>query len=131
MLTDELPGAAFIGYPTANTTLTTFLNQTFTDPSLASYLTPQALSLFPEPDSANTTLNVFNTTALVGTDAEFRCLDEATAYSTATHDIWPEIYFYEFNRSYQLSGYNPNAPVCTPPATVDHPLGNPDAEYFK
>ena len=49
-------GAAFIGYPKANQTLTTFLTaQGFN----LSTISP--LSVFPEPSSANQTLNIFNT----------------------------------------------------------------------
>ncbi|KAK4554546.1 hypothetical protein LTR86_008400 [Recurvomyces mirabilis] len=119
-------GAAFIGYPTANQSLTTFLTaQGFN----LSTISP--LSVFPEPSGANQTLNIFNTSALVSTDSEFRCLDEATAYSAVKHDVFEEVYFYEFNRSYQLSGYSPNYPVCNAPITPSHPYGDPSAEYFK
>ncbi|KAK3115632.1 hypothetical protein LTR53_004839 [Teratosphaeriaceae sp. CCFEE 6253] len=119
-------GAAFIGYPTANESVPVFLtSQGFNLSTISS------LSVFPEPDGANATLNVFNTSALVATDSEFCCLDEATAYSAVKHDVFPEVYFYEFNRSYQLSFYSPNAPVCQAPPTAERPYGDPDAEYFK
>jgi len=119
-------GAAFIKYPTPNNTVSTFLaSQGFNLSEIST------LSVFPEPDSANTTLNVFNTSALVATDAEFRCLDEATAYSAVKHDVFTDVYFYEFNRSYQLTFYSPNAPVCQAPLSAEYPYGDPNAEYFK
>ncbi|KAI7229878.1 alpha/beta-hydrolase [Hortaea werneckii] len=117
-------GAAFISYPAANATLSSSLaSNGFTNLSI--------VDTFPTPDGMNQTLNIFNTTSLVATDSFFRCLDEATAYSAALHNVLEPIYFYEFNRSYQLSTYNPNAPVCTPPIEPGYPYGNPDAEYFK
>lgn len=69
-------GAAFISYPDANDTVSISLVKNGFDLNAIS-----TLSLFTEPNGANATLNVFNTTALVATDSEFRCLDEATAYS--------------------------------------------------
>ncbi|KAK0867587.1 hypothetical protein LTR87_014534 [Friedmanniomyces endolithicus] len=119
-------GAAFITYPTPNETVSGLLTANGFNLSAIS-----TLSVFPEPNSANQTLNVFNTSALIATDAEFRCLDEATAYSAVKHAVFPTVYFYEFNRSYQLSFYQPNAPTCEAPPTPAHPYGDPSAEYFK
>ncbi|OQO05525.1 hypothetical protein B0A48_09295 [Cryoendolithus antarcticus] len=123
-------GAAFISYPMVNDTLTEFTTSqglsVIPSVDIASLTT-----IFPEPTSANATLNVFNTSALISTDAQFRCLDLASAYSAALHSVFPEIYFYEFNRSYQLSFYSPNAPVCVPAPSAEHPLGDPKNEYFK
>ncbi|KAK5108025.1 hypothetical protein LTR62_008860 [Meristemomyces frigidus] len=94
-------GAAFIGYPEINQTVPTFLTaQGFNLSSIS------PLSIFPEPDGTNRTLNV-------------------------THNVFQEVYFYEFNRSYQLSGYSPNYPVCNAPPTPSHPYGDPSLEYFK
>lgn len=120
-------GAAFIGYP-ANTSETE-----------AEFLTSQAFNasvvidsgLFPVPHGPNKTLDIFNVTALVTTDSEFRCLDEATAYSAVKHEVFEEVYFYEFNRSYQLTVFDPNAPVCNAPVTAEYPYGDPNMEYFK
>lgn len=119
-------GAAFITYPAPNYTVSTFLTANGFNLSTIS-----TLSVFPEPQSSNETLNVFNTTALIATDSEFRCLDEATAYSAVSHDVFESVYFYEFNRSYQLSFYSPNFPVCQAPVTPDFPYGDPSGEYFK
>ena len=119
-------GAAFISYPLPNDTATSFLRSNGFNLS-----TIGPLSVFPEPNGPNTTLDIFNHTALLATDAEFRCLDEATAYSASLHTIFQTLYFYEFNRSYQLSFYSPNFPVCQPPPTSTHPYGDPSKEYFK
>ena len=119
-------GAAFIDYPRHNDTLTSFLRSNgFKIPQLGD------LSLFPEPNGRNHTLDLFNKTALITTDSEFRCLDEATAYSAVKHGTLREVYFYEFNRSYQLDFYSPNFPVCQPPTTPNYPYGDPSKEYFK
>ncbi|CAG8982044.1 hypothetical protein HYALB_00013835 [Hymenoscyphus albidus] len=88
--------------------------------------------LFPIPTSSNDTLNVFNVTSRVATDTIFRCFDQASAYAGLLNNVFaPTQYFYEFNRSYQPPGYNPNAPVCQPPVTESHPNGDPSQEYFK
>lgn len=123
-------GAAFITYPNTSTNLSTALT------SNALPDTPHVLTsaLFPQPTGPNTTLDIFNTTALIATDAEFRCLDQATVYAGVTNSLFkPSTYFYEFNRSYQIvaSGYDPNSPVCDAPITPTHPYGDPSLEYFK
>ncbi|KAK2629552.1 hypothetical protein QTJ16_000372 [Diplocarpon rosae] len=118
-------GAAIISYvPTDN--LTDSLAVTGFPTSLASS------PLFPLPATANKTLDVFNVTARVGTDTLFRCIDQSSAYAAALNSVFaPNQYFYEFNRSYQPPGYNPNAPVCDAPVTASYPYGDPEQEYFK
>ncbi|KAI0763117.1 carboxylesterase from carbohydrate esterase [Trametes elegans] len=117
-------GAAFIGYPT---------NGNLTEGLLGASLNTTVVNdpLFPEPSSVNATLNVFNVTARVTTDVEFRCLDQATAFSGVTHNLFKSVWFYEFNRSYQTPGFDPNFPVCEAPVTAEHPLGDTSQEYFK
>ncbi|KAI0631083.1 carboxylesterase from carbohydrate esterase [Trametes polyzona] len=117
-------GAAFIGYP-SNGNLTAGL--------LGASLNTTVVNntLFPVPSSANATLNVFNVTARVTTDVEFRCLDQATAFSAVNHNLLKSVWFYEFNRSYQTPGFDPNFPVCEAPITPEHPLGDTAQEYFK
>lgn len=118
-------GAAFIGFPTT-TDVTTALND---DGFNASTVVPSGE--FPQPAGSNTTLDVFNVTARVATDGEFRCLDQATAFAGAQNHLFKDIHFYEFNRSYQTPGFDPNAPACDAPITASRPFGDPDAEYFK
>lgn len=69
--------------------------------------------LFPEPSGPNVTTDVFNVTAGVTTDIEFRCLDQATAFSGVTHNLFKSVWFYEFNRSYQTTGYSPNVSAAS------------------
>ncbi|KAJ6036527.1 hypothetical protein N7540_000806 [Penicillium herquei] len=118
-------GAAFIGYPSANETIQEFL----TAYGLPSTEDPNPL--FPVPSGANYTLNIFNTSARVSTDAIFRCIDQATAYAGLKNKIFPKIYFYEFNRTYQMTDYSPNPPLCQAPVTAAFPYGDPNLEYFK
>jgi carboxylesterase type B len=118
-------GAMFIGYPKANDTLGTFL------PTQGFQLGNTTLDAFGVPSGPNSTLDVFNASALIATDSEFRCLDLATAYSAVNHGTIDTIYFYQFNRSYQTPGYDPNAPVCDAPVEPGYPHGNPEGEYFK
>ncbi|KZT04485.1 carboxylesterase from carbohydrate esterase [Laetiporus sulphureus 93-53] len=117
-------GAAFIGYPTT-TNLTSAL--------LAQYLPTTVVKemLFEVPTGPNATYNVFNVTARVATDIEFRCLDQATAYSAIQNDLFQSVWFYQFNRSYQTPGFDPNYPVCDAPITAEYPYGDPSLEYFK
>jgi carboxylesterase type B len=88
--------------------------------------------LFPKPISLNTSLDVFNVTSRVATDTIFRCIDQATSYAGVLNNTFaPNQYFYEFNRSYQTPGWDPNTPVCDAPKTPSKPNGDPDLEYFK
>ncbi|KAE8445400.1 hypothetical protein EG329_013413 [Mollisiaceae sp. DMI_Dod_QoI] len=119
-------GAAIISY-IETTDLTTSLDN---DGFNAASVIPSGL--FPQPTTANTSLDVFNVTSRVGTDTIFRCIDQATAYSALLYDVFaPDQYFYEFNRSYQTPGFDPNAPVCDAPKTAAYPYGDPNQEYFK
>ncbi|KAK5167140.1 uncharacterized protein LTR77_007870 [Saxophila tyrrhenica] len=119
-------GAAFISYPEPNDTLSSFIKSNgFNLPRIG------ALSTYPTPSGPNATLDIFNTTARIATDSEFRCLAFASAYSATLHSTLCEIYFYEFNRSYQSIGYSPNYPVCEAPPSPGHPYGDPSKEYFK
>ncbi|KZT69951.1 carboxylesterase from carbohydrate esterase [Daedalea quercina L-15889] len=117
-------GAAFIGYPNT-TNLTTAL--------IAQDLPTSVVDdpLFPLPMGTNVTYDVFNVTARVTTDVEFRCLDQATAYYAIKHDLFQSVWFYEFNRSYQTPGFDPNYPVCDAPVSDEYPYGDPSQEYFK
>ncbi|KAJ5764227.1 hypothetical protein N7533_002908 [Penicillium manginii] len=119
-------GAAMIGYPTANETIQTFLNGSEMPSSVLSNS-----KLFPVPSTLNKTLDIFNTTAHIATDGIFRCIDQATGYSGFENGIFPEVFFYEFNRSYQMLDWSPNAPVCDAPITSEYPHGDPNQEYFK
>lgn len=118
-------GAAMIGYPSEGETLKAFLD----DSSL-----PDSISesqLFPVPSTSNATLDIFNVTSRVVTDGMFRCIDAATAHAGLQNRIFPDIFYYEFNRSYQMPGWSPNSPVCNAPITKEFRNGDPSKEYFK
>lgn len=66
---------------------------------------------FQVPQGPNGILNAYNVTSRVTTDSEFRYLDQATAYAAVTNAVFAELYFYEFNRSYQMYDWDPNTPV--------------------
>ncbi|OJD28878.1 carboxylesterase from carbohydrate esterase [Diplodia corticola] len=121
-------GAAFLSYPLANQSLSSFLAAS----GFAS--TPNVNMHFPIPyelTPTNTSLAVFNASARLATDAELRCLDYATVYSGIKNGAFPKAYFYEFDRSYQIPGYSPNYPTCEAPPTLEHLDGDPSLEYFK
>ncbi|KAJ5656772.1 hypothetical protein N7507_008722 [Penicillium longicatenatum] len=118
-------GAAFIAYPSANETIQEFLEAS----DLPSNVVPNPL--FPIPSGSNSTLDIFNTSARICTDGVFRCIDQATAYAGLKNHIFPSIFFYEFNRTYQMPGWSPNPPLCQAPITSEFPYGDPSMEYFK
>ncbi|KAJ5208777.1 hypothetical protein N7449_003156 [Penicillium cf. viridicatum] len=118
-------GAAMIGYPESGQTVKSFLNESGLPDSIA------PSQLFPVPSTANATLDIFNTSSRIATDGMFRCIDEATAHTASRTHIFPDIFYYEFNRSYQMPGWSPNAPVCNAPITDEFPNGDPRQEYFK
>ncbi|WVF70060.1 hypothetical protein IAT40_004847 [Kwoniella sp. CBS 6097] len=92
-------------------------------------LSPSILDLYPTPSGPNITTNIYNASAAFTTDSEWRCLEIAGAYSSALHNVFPSVYVYEFNRTYD--GYDPNPPVCSAPPSAAFPHGDPSAEYFK
>lgn len=118
-------GAAFIAYPSDNETIQEFLNAS----DLPSNVVPSPI--FPIPSGTNHTLEIFNTSARICTDGVFRCIDQATAYAGLKNHIFPSIFFYEFNRTYQMPGWSPNPPLCQAPITPEFPYGDPSMEYFK
>ena len=89
-------------------------------------------NLFPLPTELfkNETDALFSSISRVTTDADFRCLDYATAYSGTEHGVFPTVYFYEFNRSYQGFFENPDY-SCDPPMSDSHIWGDPSQEYYK
>ncbi|KAL9069210.1 MAG: hypothetical protein Q9157_006241 [Trypethelium eluteriae] len=82
------------------------------------------------PVPSNQSLNVFNTTTRIYTDASFRCSSQNTVVAGVRAGQLPDVWFYEFNRTYQDPAYNMNG-VCLPAATPSHPDGDPSLEYFK
>lgn len=86
--------------------------------------------LFPIPNGTNTTLDLYAMTTRYTTDGMFRCIDEATVYSGLENGVWDQVYYYEFERSYQLYNW-PEYSVCQPPVSADYPYGDPSQPYFK
>ncbi|KAK4175607.1 putative cholinesterase [Triangularia setosa] len=117
-------GAPFISFPSPTTTNST------------SYLLSQGYSpsLVPSdivhPNSGNFTLDLFNTTARLATNAVFRCIDQATAHAALRNNVFSSVYYYEFDRTYQMPGW-PNLDVCEAPRTKSHPYGDPSKPYLK
>jgi carboxylesterase type B len=124
-------GAPFISYPAEGTTRTDAIYTIlYGEPSIASAIISNT-DLFPLPTGSNATLDVFNLTARLATDVEFRCIDQATVHSAIQNGVFPTAYYYQFDRSYQTPGWDPNAPTCDAPVTASHPLGDPSLPYFR
>ncbi|KAK4239846.1 Alpha/Beta hydrolase protein [Achaetomium macrosporum] len=110
-------GAPFLSFP-HNTT-----NQ-------SAYLASQGFSvppahLFPViPATGNQTLDLYTSSSRLATDGIFRCIDQATTHAGVNSGRFPSIYYYEFNRTYQTTGW-PGTDVCEPRATNSHPQGDP------
>lgn len=118
-------------YPTNN------LSMGIEDLAAADHLNAIAIidsHLFPLGTSItnnnNATLDVFNTTTRISTDASFRCVNQFSAYAGVKNSVLPSTWFFEFNRTYQDPAYNPNG-ICAAPITPTHPYGDPELEYFK
>ncbi|KAK3075435.1 hypothetical protein LTR53_001220 [Teratosphaeriaceae sp. CCFEE 6253] len=125
MRDDDAPGLDYVQ--------TTNLNLSLVNNSLPFEPVVSNPDVFPIPSAANVSLDIFNVTARVSTDLTFRCLDLSTAYAVATTKTLPEIYYYEFNRSYQITYWPPppNKALCNAVPDAAHPNGDPNAEYFK
>ena len=85
--------------------------------------------LFPLYDTGNFTLDAFNVTTRVSTDLQFRCVDQATAYTGVESGVFKSSYFYQIQRA--NGGYNPENVPANGPITPEYPNGNPNAPYFK
>lgn len=87
--------------------------------------------LFPLYNTGNLTLDSFNVSQRVATDATFRCIDEATVYAGAKTGAFPVAYYYEMDRTY--SGYDPSklGQLSTGPISSAYPYGNPHEPYFR
>jgi carboxylesterase type B len=90
-----------------------------------------ATGLFPLPGGSNYSLDVFNVTARVVTDGYFSCLDQATAASATKHKSFKNLWYYQFDRSYQPEDNPPYHPICDATKDATHPNGDPSQEYFK
>ncbi len=88
-------------------------------------------ALFPIPaGGANATLALFNMSSRLATDGIFRCVDQATVYAGLANGRFGPVFFYEFDRTYQTTGW-PNLDVCVPPPTPARPFGDPSAPYLR
>lgn len=118
-------GAAIVSYLSDGETLHVFLNNS----NLPASVAPS--HLFPLSTGSNHTLDIFNTTVRVATDGMFRCIDQATAYTGCNNQIFTNVFVYEFHRTYQLTDWSPNPPLCQAPITPDFQHGDPSQAYFK
>ena len=84
---------------------------------------------FPTPSGPDAAFNVLNVTSRIITDGGLRCISQATAYSGAKHRVFPNVYAFQFNRTYQPPTFTNEA--CSPPKTKEFPRGDPSQEYFK
>ncbi|KAF3911477.1 Acetylcholinesterase [Dactylellina cionopaga] len=81
---------------------------------------------FPTPPGPG---GAVNATVRISTNVNFKCGMMAISYSAAKHHTLPTVYTYEVNRSYQPVWWTD--PLCVPPVTPGHPLGDPSKEYYK
>jgi carboxylesterase type B len=106
-------GAAFINYPITTNEFDPFL-----------------LQRLLRPPSGNGTYDLYNISSRLVTDGIFRCVDEATVNKGLDTGLFPKVYYYEFDRSYQTRGW-PGTSVCDPPKAAIHPSGDPSLPHFR
>jgi carboxylesterase type B len=82
-------GAPFLSYVNTNNLTAALVKNGLSVPEIAES------GVFPVPNGANVSLDIFNVTAEAETDSWFRCLDYATAYAAAKTNTLPEVYYYE------------------------------------
>jgi carboxylesterase type B len=83
----------------------------------------------PAGTYGNATFQATNVTSRIHTDGGMLCGAQATAWSGIKNSVFPEVYAFSFNRSYQPAGYSNFA--CNAPVTESHPYGDPNMEYLK
>ena len=118
--------AALIPYPSSSN-----ITKAIEDIGLSPDIYTNNTTLFPEPGGSNVTLDIFNVTAHMATDAQLRCLDQAIAYAGIQNNIFKSVWFYEYARSYQPLDFEMNAPVCDAPIDTGHPYGDTSQPYFR
>jgi carboxylesterase type B len=124
-------GVLVDNYPEPNSTFASYATKALARYNLnPSFLPSLAQNTFTtSSSSANKTDAILNATVAVSTYGEFACLDIAKAFTGAHSGAFKQAYVYNFNRTYQTSGYT--RPWCVPPKTAERPNGDPDGEYMK
>ncbi|MCO5590304.1 hypothetical protein L7F22_044273 [Adiantum nelumboides] len=126
--------AAFLQFSASGTNRTTAINSVlYGNQSTYAKEALKDQELFPLGSSLsqNASLNAFNLSAQIATDVIFRCLDQETVTSALKHKSFSAAWYYQFERTYQPSGYDPNAPVCDAPRTSKKPNGDPSLPYLR
>ena len=82
---------------------------------------------FPVFNTSSNSTNLYNVTVNAANDAMFRCVDQATAASGIKNDIFPNVWYYEMERSY--IDY-PTRPACNAPIGPGFPFGNPKNQTY-
>lgn len=77
----------------------------------------------------STSDQLFNATVNILTNNMYTCLDRAKAFSGAKNGVFDKVYSFNFHRTYSPSGYT--LPECQPPASPEHPFGDPAEEYYR
>jgi carboxylesterase type B len=83
--------------------------------------------LFPIGNTGNQTFAIYRMAGRLATDAAFRCSAQATLHAALQSGAFgPEIYYFEFDRSYQIPEW-PMLDLCEAPRTASHPNGDPES----
>ena len=121
-------GADFINYPA--TPVTNELEGVQASLGITAEFAQDVIDsgLFPYYDTGNITLDSFNVSQRVGTDKQFRCVDQATMYSGATTGAFAAAYYAEFERT--TPRYDPHH-LGGAPVAPGYPYGDPNLPYFR
>ncbi|KAF9526700.1 cholinesterase [Crepidotus variabilis] len=124
-------GAAFLGsLPPINTTQKQNLIDVGVPIDLAEKIAANP-KVFPPATGSNASFNIFNLTSRVLTAGAFACAAQAIVKSAAKHKVFPAVYSYSFDRSYSSGDENYASGACSPPQSVQFPLGDTSRPYFR
>ncbi|KAJ3028333.1 hypothetical protein HDV00_010468 [Rhizophlyctis rosea] len=123
-------GASFNSY---NTTCTSQVECLATDTAITQDWAHKVINsgLFPIYNTGNIAADTYNVSQRIVTDTMFRCVDEATAYAATKSNALKKVYYYESQRAYGETSYNPLNLDVYGPVTPGYPLGNPNLPYYK
>lgn len=86
--------------------------------------------LFPLYSTGNISEDSFNVSQRIATDITFRCADQALVYAGAKTGSFAATYFYQSNRGFPSSAYDPEGVDITGNISAAYPYGDPSTFYY-
>ena len=123
-------GAAIgTGYSTSCTTEAQCLEENL---YISPYYAQQIIDsgLFPIYPAGNISQESFNVSQRIATDTTFRCNDQAIMYAAAHTGSFAASYYYQSDRGYPSSAYDPEKVDITGNISAAYPYGDPSTFYY-